>query len=187
MRTFRAFAVVVVLAVGTGARAEEVNMLEHAPHGLVDINPASLLWGELSLEFEHTLGPAMSILIGPQILIFNSPLLNTSTAGIKVNAYGATLAVHFFPWAEALHGFWIGPELDAAWATGTLNNVTASGAAISVNGILGYTFTPAEHFALSLGIGAGAHVTGVQSSDSTVVVSKQGFNLTGRAAIGYAW
>jgi hypothetical protein len=188
MRTHvRCSLVIAMLGFVPLARAEEIVVYERPPHNLIDINPLSLLFGKLSVEYEHSLGPGASLLLGPQVQFFDAPVLNGSSSGASVQAYGLTLGLHFFPSYTAPAGFWLGPEAQLDWAAGTANGSSASGADIAINGIVGYTFMPAPHLAISLGIGAGAVVTSVTSSDSTIVVVRQGFDLTGRAAIGYAW
>ena len=61
-----------------------------ADQDYVDINPFSLLLGEISLEYEHAMNRSTSILVGPQILAF--PGLGT-TSGISEHGAGATASV----------------------------------------------------------------------------------------------
>jgi hypothetical protein len=189
MRThIRCSMLIAVLGVVPLAQAQQQFVVyDGPPHNLIDINPLSLLFGKLSLEYEHSMGPGASFLVGPQIQFFDPPALNGPSDGTSVQAYGLTLGLHFFPNYSAPAGFWLGPELQLDWATGSLNGDSAQGPDVAINGIIGYTFIPAPHLAISLGIGAGAVITSVASSDSTLVVVRQGFDLTGRAAIGYAW
>jgi hypothetical protein len=179
---------VLMLCLAPAAHAQDAA----APANLIDINPVTLLWGEVSVEYERALGSAFSLLVGPQLLLFNGPLSTqyASQAGIQPKGAGLTLAMHFFPGAQALRGLWIGPEVDANWATANVNNITVSGAVFSVYGIIGYTFLPGPNVAISLGIGGGRRLnsaTGTDANGNTVVELGAGWVPTGRAAIGYAF
>jgi hypothetical protein len=163
------------------------------PSNLIDVNPLSLLFGEVSVEYERSLGSAVSIVIGPHAILFKS-VIDTSAYGGSVGftptGAGLSLGLHIFPGAQALHGFWIGPEVDADWASATISGISVSGASYSVFGILGYTFLPTSNIAISLGLGGGRRLNSVTATDAngdTVVEFGTGWVFTGRAAIGYAF
>jgi hypothetical protein len=187
MRACLRTAALLVLCHGPIARAQDAT-----PSNLIDFNPGTLLWGEVSLEYERALGQAMSVLIGPQLLPFKGVIDNSyaSQTGIQSKGAGLTLSFHFFPGVQSLRGFWIGPEADATWASASVGNITVSGTVFGVYGIAGYTFLPGPNVAISLGIGAGRRlnsVTGTDASGNTVVELGPGWVVTGRAAIGYAF
>ena len=173
----RTWLVACALTVSSAAFAESVTATV-GPRHLVDINPLSLANGKLSLEYEGALSNSASIVVGPQMILYRDPIAGSGPA---VFGYGLSLGVHFFPGAEALHGFWLGPEVNG----GYLGSGDKAGLYMQLNGILGYTFLPTDHFAISLGIGAGYRFTNVDFGSSTATYN--GIGLTGRLALGYAW
>jgi len=181
-------ALAALLALALSARGAQAQTAgAETPQNLVDINPLALIGGDLSVEYERAVSPYATILVGPQVLLF--PGLG-STSGITEHGAGLTLAAHFFPLGNALHGFWLGPEVDLDWASVSFNDASGSGLGAGAYGIVGYTFLPTRHFAVSLGVGAGYRFAGVSVTDSnndTATYSQTGFSFTGRLALGYAW
>ena len=154
---------------------------------LIDINPLALIFGELSWEYEHAFAPSASYLLGVQGILFPGV---GAASGWSVEGGGVSLGIPFFPGGEALHGFWIGPEVNLSYATLTQGDVTASGIGVSATGILGYTWLPHPHIPICLGIGAGYGTGGASATDSNgnkVSATQSGLALNGRFAVGYAW
>ena len=157
------------------------------PQNLIDINPLSLAFGEISVEYEHAMSPYATVVIGPKVLAFNGA---GATSGVSQFGFGADLGVHFFPLGDALHGFWLGPQLSLAYAHVSYEDASGDGLGIAGYGVIGYTFIPVDHLAISIGLGAGyesAGATATGSDGTTASGSQSGFALTGRLAIGYAW
>ena len=154
---------------------------------LIDINPLDLVFGQLSVEFEHALSSNLSLVIGPQALLF----VLGGTSGESVSGGGLSLGLHYFPGSGALHGFWLGPEVDLRWVSVTLGTASGSGGSLALAGILGYTFFPGAHVPISIGLGAGYQLGGATATDSatgsTASIGASGLALTGRLAVGYAW
>ncbi|NOY91343.1 MAG: hypothetical protein GXP55_09040 [Deltaproteobacteria bacterium] len=114
-------------------------MPEEPPlRNLITINPLSLIFGVLSLEYEHAFGDRVSLAVGPDLLLFNS----------DVRAYGVSAALRLFVTGAAPAGFWMGPNTSvvAASAEG------ATGFGYEIGAQLGYTWIWGV-FALSIGGG----------------------------------
>ncbi len=157
------------------------------PQNLIDINPLSLAFGQVSLEYERALGQDASIVIGPKVLAFAGA---GASSGISEFGAGVDLSLHFFPGGQALHGFWLGPQVSVAYAHVSYEDAGGDGVGIAGFGIVGYTFLPTDHLAISIGLGAGyesAGATATGSDGTSASASQSGFALTGRLAVGYAW
>jgi len=170
----------------TGEPPPEVAAAQGPAQSLIDINPLDLAFGELSLEYERAINPYLSILVGPQILVFPGV---GSASGASESGVGITASLHVFPGGNSLHGFWFGPEVDLDYAQVSIGGVSGAGVAAGAFGIVGYTFFPAPHIPISLGLGAGYGTSGatVTNGTTTATSGANGMELTGRLAIGYAW
>src|SRR4051812_2288036 len=92
---------------------------EEPPKGLIDVDLMAPVFGKATLEYEAVLGPAASVVFGPQLDFSREPFL----AGARpFSGYGLSLGLHVFPWGGATRGFWLGPELtggyllDSTWS-----------------------------------------------------------------------
>ena len=160
-----------------------------APKHMIDLNPAALLNGELSLEYEGALGSHVSLLLGPDAVLYRgvgSPLPPDAVA----RGGSLKIGLHIFPWGNALNGFWIGPELIGVYAGVSSPEGKGSVVGFEADGSLGYTFIVADHLGISLGLGAGYRILSLttQAADGTTNGAlTKGLALTGRLAVGYAF
>jgi hypothetical protein len=160
-----------------------------APTHLIGINPLNLLWGELSLEYEQGLGHSASLLFTPSALLYPgvfTPFAN----GVNVLGFGLMVGLHFFPYPNGLNGFWIGPEVTGQFASVSTPDATGAGFGLTLAGALGYTFIIADHFGISLGLGAGwrkvwAGAEFVDGSSTGLIAS--GLAITGRFSFSWAF
>ncbi|MFN0063286.1 MAG: hypothetical protein ACKVPX_12340 [Myxococcaceae bacterium] len=158
-----------------------------APSHLIAINPLQLLFGKVSLEYEQGLGRHVSLLFTPSALVFPG-LIAPSIDNLQ--AYGLQVGLHIFPGGNALNGFWMGPEVYAAYAVASNGGLRATGYQTAVQGALGYTFIIGYHLGLSLGVGAGWTALAVQGRDQLGIFyafSENGLSLSGRLSFGYAF
>jgi hypothetical protein len=139
---------------------------------LITINPLSMLFGILSMEYEHAFGDRVSLAIGPDLLLINT----------NVNAYGLSAALRLFITGQAPEGLWIGPNMAIAYAT----SGGATGVGYDIGAQFGYTWIWGG-FALSVGGGVRYQDVEVTDGSGYVVAGDKRVLPSLRLALGYAF
>lgn len=136
-------ALLLAVVIGTTASAEQ-----RRPNLLV-VNPADLLSGIVSLEYERGLNSLLGVSIGvsawafPGVFAFGQP---------SMTAIGPELGLRFHFIRDAPAGLWFGPSINTGVVIGSETTrvwMWGLGAAA------GYNFVIGDHFVLQLGAGGG--------------------------------
>ncbi len=147
-------------------------MPEEPPvRNLITVNPLSLIFGGLSLEYEHAFGDRVSLAVGPDLLLFDS----------AVRAYGVSAALRLFVTGTAPEGLWIGPNTSVVAASA--EGLTGFGYEIGAQ--LGFTWIWGA-FALSVGGGVRYQDITVRDGGS-VVAGSSGVLPSLRLALGFGF
>lgn len=154
-------------------------------HVTLSINPALLLLGGIGAEVEGAVGANVSLFASPSVLLFPSPLLLPDATDVSVSGFGLEGGLRVFPGGSAPKGFWIGPYAGLASASATSGRSSGHASALTVGGMLGYSWIFKSNFYLSLGAGGGFQSL-TSASAFTGFSSKTSPALALRFAIGFA-
>jgi hypothetical protein len=101
-------------------RREEIVYVVEEPAGrplAITFNPLPLLWGRLSANLEYQLAPHHSVVLSPNLLVFNEDRGTGSLsqgfgfARPDSSGIGGELGYHFWPrWSRSLRGLFFGPS-----------------------------------------------------------------------------
>lgn len=171
--------------------------LEPAPvsqPGVLYFAPLSLLFGNVSVEYERPLSQGVSFFVAPAVSLpfgITAAALNAvgALSGVTYSYFGAgvTTGARFYLTQDAPRGFFVGPELTANFlslsASGSGASATASGVGFAAIGVLGYALINEGGFAFSGGIGGGVGGGGVSASASS---GGETASTTASVPIGFA-
>lgn len=173
------FCFVAMLLILTPAQAQE-----HA----IKLNLPSLLVGNISGSYEHSLSDKVALQLGIGILpgrqapgssliqgiILENPDNTRFVTDIRFSGYSITPELRFYPFKEDmdLHGFYVAPALrfsryalktqyDYVTAGGEANSLQAKGTLTGFGGnlVIGYQIPIAEELTLDLYLGGGLNVS----------------------------
>jgi hypothetical protein len=146
---------------------------------MLTLNPSALLIGSLDAEYEQALSPSLSGFLGPYIAY--ARIVDTSALALGV--LGGIR--YFFLESRSPAGLWAGPQAVLGYVTVTRGDTSATGAILSLGGLLGYTWLFDSGFVASLG-------GGIQFTYATVAAQGDAVDLRGygpalRLAIGWSF
>ena len=159
---------------------------------------APILSGEVNIEYERAIVPALSFYAGPSVVLWNGALNANNSAGYAISGWGFDAGLRAFPLAGspgggATRGLWI--AADARYVTLSLTakndaTVSATGSDVRVGALVGFSLGP-EPLVFSVGVGGGwdvSQATAVNSATgSSVTLSTSGPTLMFRMAIGFSF
>jgi hypothetical protein len=195
-----AVAVLVAAAAAFTASAEGVALADDAPStddygpsqpdvsahpkNTLTIDPASLAFGVVKVEYERAFSSWGSVYVAPSVLAFQSPLLS-SPKNSGFTAAGADTGVRFFFTGRAPEGLWVGPQLGLAYVQGTANGEQASAVGYDCAAIVGGTVLVANVVDVSAGVGVAYENEQVSVGETNVGLS--GLAPVARLALGVAF
>ncbi len=146
-----------------------------------------MLGGTFNVEYERAVAPMVSVFVGPE-LQFSQGVL-ASASNMEVFGFGVSAGARFYLFGDAPRGMFLSPEVSAAWVSAKTSSAEGSGSGFGVAALVGYQWLIADHFAISLGIGARYYAVSVNASSgsSSAIYDVAGFLPAARIALGGAF
>lgn len=150
-----------------------------AQENKIAINPIGFLIDYISAEFETKLGANYSLQVGADYWGLDLG------EGFDLKAFGIGVGARYYPSGEALHGVYVVPSVNLAWAKGEYEGEEATVGVYGAGIAAGYQWVFRSGVTLDLGLGMGMpfHITGTEEGVEVDKKPTTSFKL----GIGYAW
>lgn len=155
------------------------------PKNTLTISPLSLVFGTLSFEYERKLGSHASLFVGPELLM-PFGVLRGLDEGESLYALEMRMGVRLFPFGNALEGFYVAFDVNAGWARGTADDLTATGTSGALGAAFGAQWQVDDVFAVGFDVGGGLRSAQVTVSDGREIGSA-GPSFKIRLSVGVAF
>lgn len=152
------------------------------PRNTLSLNPLSLIFGVLSLEYERALSEHLSVYVSPSVYLAYGAL----ESEFETTGYGSGGGVRAFPVGAAPSGFYLAVGGEGAYAEAKGASGSARGFGYEVGAQLGYTWLIADVIDISLGAGVKYADLRVDTNDGRTY-GDQGVLPSLRLAMGMAF
>jgi hypothetical protein len=151
---------------------------QHEKSQNVTVNPAGLLLGLLSVEYEKATSPKNSFAI-------RGNFFSRDIGGWDTTAFGAGGSYRFFPKKKAPAGFYFGPAADFIFVSTKYSGDSATGIFFSIGGEAGFKWILKGGFVID--VGANASLAFGKVEIGSLELDYGGFVPGLRLGLGYAF
>ncbi|MEM9190147.1 MAG: hypothetical protein AAGF12_13265 [Myxococcota bacterium] len=150
------------------------------PANMITLDPFSLAFGILSLDYERAFGDYLSLYLGPKVVLFDDFLADIYALE-SFEQYGAGIGARIFVLGTAPRGFYVSPGVAISYITW---NETVEGIAFQARILTGFNwlFGP-----FTLSIGGGLSINVFSGRDGTTEETITNVTPDARTAIGVAF